>query len=106
MVSKRADSSWRISGSLHPAKCGGSAKYSHLTSSFLLKPECIYHIPNINHAHLLLKVITREEKVSFVITAITMMGLIQCDHGIVGYISACGSEWLIIKVDHLNTINW
>jgi len=59
----------------HTAKCGGGVKYNHLTISFLHKPAYIYHIPHIDGAHCLLNIVSREEKVSFVITAFTTMGL-------------------------------
>jgi hypothetical protein len=59
----------------HPAKCEGGVKYNHLTISFLHKPGYIYHIPHNNGAHCLLNIVSREEKVSFVITAFTTMGL-------------------------------
>jgi len=44
--------------------------------SVLHKAGYIYHIPHNNRAHRLLKVVSREEKVSFVITATATMGLI------------------------------
>jgi hypothetical protein len=59
----------------HPAKCGGGVKYNHRTISFLHIPGYIYHIPHNNGAHSLLNIVSREEMVSFVITAFTTMGL-------------------------------
>jgi len=90
----------------HPAKCGGGVQYNHPTISFLHKPGYIYHIPHNNGAHRLLNIVRNEEKVSFVITAFTTMGLILRHCGIVNYTCAQASEQLIIKVDCLNTMNW
>jgi len=89
----------------HPAKCGGGVKYNHLTISFLHTPGYIYHIPHNNGAHCLLNILSREEKVSFVITAFTSMGLYYVICGIVSYTCARASEQLIMKVDRLNTMN-
>jgi len=89
----------------HPAKGGGGLKYNHLTISFLHKPGYIDHIPYNNGVHRLLNIVSREEKVSFVINAFTTMGLILRHCGIVSYTCAHASEQLKMKVDHLNTIN-
>ena len=89
----------------NPAKCGGGVKCTHLEISFLDKPGYIYHIPHNSAAHLLLNIVCRDEKVSFVITAFTTMRLILHDCGIVSYTCARASKQLILKVDRLNTMN-
>jgi hypothetical protein len=57
---------------MHTAKC--AVKYSLLTIILLYKPEYISHIPHDNQANQLLIVIRREEKYSFIISAITTTG--------------------------------
>jgi len=89
----------------HPAICGGGVKYNYLTISFLHKPGYIYHIPHNNGAHHLLNIVRKEEKVSFVITAFTTMGLILRHCGIVSDTCTRASEQLIMKVDRLNAMN-
>jgi len=89
----------------HPAKCGGRVKYNHLTISIPHIPGYIYHIPYNNGAHRLLNIINREEKVSFVITAFTTMGLILRHCGIVSYTCTRAFKQQIMKVDLLNTMN-
>jgi len=89
----------------HPAKCGGGVKYNHLTIGLLHKPGYIYHIPHNNGGHRLLNIVRNEEKVSFVITAFSTMGLILRHCGNVGYTCTRASEQLIMKVDCLNTMN-
>jgi len=89
----------------HPVKCGGGVKYNHLTISFLYNPGYIYHIPHNNGAHRLLNIVRKEEKVSFVITAFTTMGLRLRDCGIVSDTCARASEQLIMMVDRLNKMN-
>jgi hypothetical protein len=83
----------------------GRDKYNHLTISILHEPGYKYHIPANTGAHRLLNIVSREEKVSFVITAFTTMGLILRHCGIVSYKYAAASEQLIMKVDRLNTMN-
>jgi len=77
-----------FTAALHPAKCGGGAKCNDLTISFPHKPGYIYHIPHNNGAHRPLNIIRKEEKVSFVITAFTTMGLILRHCSIVSYTCA------------------
>jgi hypothetical protein len=63
------------SAASHPAKCGGGIKYNYLIIGFLHKVEYIYHLPHNNNSHHLLNTVSREDKVSFVITAFTSLGL-------------------------------
>jgi len=60
----------------HTAKRGRGEKSNHLMISFLYKPGYIYHILQNNDAHHLLKNVRSKEKVSFVITTFTIMGVI------------------------------
>jgi len=55
---------------LHPAQCGGAVKQSTLTIGVHHRLGYIHHIPHNNQAHYLLKVVTKDEKDSIVITAI------------------------------------
>jgi len=80
----------------HPAKCGGGVQYNHLAISFHHKPGYIYHISNNNGAHHLLNIPRKEDKVSFVITAFTTMGLILRHCGIVSYTCDRASEQLMM----------
>jgi len=73
--------------------------------SFLHKPGYIYQIPHYNGAHRLLNIVRKAEKVSFVITAFTTMGLIPRHCSIVSDTWARASEQLIMKVDCLDTMN-
>ena len=73
--------------------------------SFLHKPGHIYHILRNTGVHRLLYIVSREEKVSFVIIAFTTMGLILRHCGIVSYTCSQASKQLIMKVDRLNTMN-
>jgi hypothetical protein len=91
-----------LTAALHPAKCGGGVKSNYLTMSYLQTPGNIYRIPYSNGAHCLLRIVRNEEKVSFVITAITTI-VRHC--GCVSYFCARVSEQLIMKVDHIITKN-
>ena len=53
--------------------------------SFLHQPGCIYHILHNDHAHRLLKIVSRDVKFSFVITAITTIGLMLHHCGVVSF---------------------
>jgi len=69
----------------HPAKREGGVKYIHLMIHFLYEPGYIYHIPHNNGEQRLLNIVRKEEKVSFVITGFTTIGLILQQWGIVSY---------------------
>jgi hypothetical protein len=80
-------------------------KYNHLTIRFLHEPGYIFNIPYNNGAQRLLNIVSREEKVSFVITAFTTMGLILRDCSILSDTCSRASEQLIMQVDRHNTMN-
>jgi len=86
---------------------GRGVNYSDLMISFLHKPGYVYHIPHNNHAHCLLKVFGRAQKVTFVITAITTMGLIfyYVVSALWVHTNAPASEQLIMKVALLHKMN-
>ena len=89
----------------HPTKCGGGVKYNHLPISFLHKTGYIYHIPHNHGSHRLMKIVSREEQVSCVMTTFTTMSLILGHCGIVSYTCAGASEQRKMKVDRLHTMN-
>jgi len=65
-----------LTAASHPTQYRGGVKSNHHTIGVFSKRGYIYHIPSSNHAHCLLIIVSWEYDVSFVITAITTIGLI------------------------------
>jgi hypothetical protein len=70
----------------HHSKYGRMVTWSHLMISCLCYPEYIYYIAPKNHVKYLLKIVSWDEMVSFLISIITMIGLILRYCSIVSYI--------------------
>jgi hypothetical protein len=90
---------------LHPAIYRGGVQYNSLRISFLHNPQYIYHILLNNYAHHLLKMVSQEDKVSYIITASTTMRCILHHCGIMSYNYTRASEYLIVHLNHVNIIS-